>query len=94
MYDFCRNEDCKAPLQHTVKKRDAPRQCSKCRHDSYVVRLKNIQKECLAQQVIVPEETVFKDEVNIEDDSVIYKRKHVQHLHMQSTMSDMSEYNM
>jgi hypothetical protein len=22
MYDFCRNEDCKAPLQHTVRKRD------------------------------------------------------------------------
>ena len=94
MYDFCRNEDCKAPLQHTKVPRDAPRQCSKCRNDTYVARLKNIQKECLAQQVIVPEETVFEDEVNIEDDSVMYKRKHVQHLHMQSTMSDMSEYNM
>ena len=74
MYDFCRNEDCKAPLQHTVRKRDAPRQCSKCRHDSYTVRLKIIQKECLAQQEIVPEEMDWGSQNVNPNDNDIYRQ--------------------
>ena len=74
MYDFCRNEDCKAPLQHTVRKRDQPRQCSKCRNDTYVARLKSIQRECLAQQVIVPEEMDWESQNIIPDNNGIYRQ--------------------
>lgn len=93
MYENCRNEDCKAPLLPTKVPRDAPRQCSKCKKDSYVSRLKGIQRECLEQQVIVPEEMFFEDAI-VEEDNFIYKRKHVDHFHMQSTIKDMLDYSM
>ena len=74
MYDNCRNEDCKAPLLPTKVPRDAPRQCSKCRNDTYVARLKNIQKECLAQQVIVPEEMDWGSQNIKSNDDTIYRQ--------------------
>lgn len=74
MYENCRNKDCNAPLLPTKIPRDAPRQCSKCRSDSYVVRLKNIQKECLEKQVIVPEEMDWGNQNVISNDDTLYRQ--------------------
>ena len=90
MFTHCRNEDCKAPLRPTKRKRIYSKQCSKCKSDSYFTRLKNVQKECLEKSESVPEEELFLDDPRASKQGIPFRYKIVNNSNIQSSLGELS----